>query len=200
VLPRVSIVTNLFLIDGVSGTGKSDLIEYVQSTHHHCGVLIKATTRELRPHEKIENVSLDLKFLSTQEFDSHGFDYVYEYYGNHYGFFAVDLNTSLKEYSNVFAIIRNIELISKLKETYKPFNVVAVFIHSDLRLIAKRLRLQGRSQSQIDFRLRRLRKVYGEYIQNSNVFNDIILNNSDKRDFHLLIDNLVLKYSNINKN
>jgi len=188
-------VANLFLIDGASGTGKSDLVEYAKSSHGSCGVVVKATTRELRDFEQRENVALDLTFHSIETFNALGLEYIYEYGGRLYGFSKRQLDECLKDFCNVFVIIRNIPLMNKIKQDYKKHKVIAVYVHSDLRLIDERLISQGRTQSQIDFRLSRISNTLADYVQHSSSFDEVVINSSDKNTYHTLIGNLIKKYS-----
>lgn len=188
-------MVNIFLIDGVSGTGKSDLIEYARSSRDRCGIIVKTTTRELRDYEQKESTALDLIFCSREEFDTLQLEYRYEHSEHLYGFSREQLNRCITQSDNIFVIIRSVPLIKRLKEEYKHHRVVAVYIHSDLRLIEERLRRQGRTQSQINFRLSRIKETFSDYVKNSNTFDNVIVNSSDKKDFYTLIDNLLNKYS-----
>jgi guanylate kinase len=192
-------VANLFLIDGASGTGKSDLVEYAKSSHRRCGVLIKATTRKLRDYEEREALPLDLSFHSRAEFDSFDLDYKYEYGNEYYGFSKAQLNQWLDQLDNVFAIIRSVPLMRELKEDYKNCKVVPVYIHSDLRLIEERMCRQGRTQSEIAFRLSRIKETFAEYLSHSYFFDEVIENKSDKEAYYARIDVLIKKYSHVGR-
>lgn len=188
-------MVNLFLIDGASGTGKSDLVEYVRASHERCGVLTKATTRKLRDYEAQEETALDLAFYSRRDFDLLNLDYTYEYGDEIYGFSKKILDQTLTQFQNVFAIIRSIPLMKKLKDNYKNYRVVTVYIRSDLRLIEDRMRRQGRTQLEIEFRKTRITETFAEYERNTSFFDEVIENSSDKRTYYVLIDNLLAKYS-----
>ena len=122
-------------------------------------------------------------------------DYKYEYCDHYYGFSKAQLNQCIDHFDNVFAIIRNIQLMGELKEDYRDYKVIAVYIHSDLRLIEERLQRQGRTQSQIDFRLSRISETFADYVSHSDFFDEVIVNTSDKVAYYTLIDNLIKKYS-----
>ncbi len=186
---------NLFLIDGASGTGKSDLVEYARASHRRCGVLVKASTRTLRDYEENEDVALDLSFHSRDEFNSFDFDYKYEYGEQLYGFSREQLNQCLDQFENVFAIIRSVPLMRKLKDEYKNYRVIAVYVRSDHRLIEERMLHQGRTQSEIDFRLTRISATFADYMRNAYFFDEIIENTSDKAAYYTLIDRLIEKYA-----
>ena len=186
---------NLFLVDGASGTGKSDLVEYVRAPYKRCGVVIKATTRKLRDYEEREDIALDLSFYSKAEFDRLNLHYMYEYGGESYGFSKRTLDQTLTEFRNVFAIIRSIPLMKRLKADYRNCRVVTVYIRSDLRLIEDRMRRQGRTQQEIEFRKTRIAETFADYERNTSFFDEIIENSSDKNTYYVLIDNLLAKYS-----
>jgi len=82
---------NIFIIDGAAGTGKTDLIQYLNrkfSKSSEIGYLRKYTTRGKRPEEKEED--LDLYRATKIEFDKmleedDFYDYSYGKYD--YGFY-----------------------------------------------------------------------------------------------------------------
>ncbi len=187
---------NIFLIDGASGTGKTDLVEYVKSINKNSGFVIKSTTRKIRDYEQKNTHNLDLKFCTQLKFDSLKLDYQYEYENYQYGFSKKELNDFIEKYLNVFLIIRNVPLMRKLKEDYKEHNVVTVWVYSDISKIKERLREQDCNEEQIKFRISRIEKTYKDYVMNSSFFDEIIINNSDKDAYHQLIVNLIKKYCN----
>lgn len=187
-------IKNIFLIDGASGTGKSDFVEYINSLNKKCGFLIKSTTRKIRDYEKKNAQNLDLKFYSKLKFDSLKFEYHYEYEKHLYGFYKKELDTLIDKCDNIFLIIRNIPLMRKLKKEYHNHIVIAVYVHSDISKIEERLRQQDCNEEQIKFRVSRIEKTYKDYVLNSGFFDEAIVNNSDKDTYHTLIDNLMKKY------
>ena len=67
-------MTNLFLIDGAAGAGKTDIIEHISEKYSRrdlATIVHKFTTREHRPEEIDRKLHLDLMFLSHSEFDEH---------------------------------------------------------------------------------------------------------------------------------
>lgn len=197
---------NIFLIDGAAGTGKSDLLEYIESKYSKpkiAKIIRKFTTRELRPEEKEKKIKLDLKFISYSEYleisKNHEI-FSYEYGGNHYAFYKKDIDNALSEYSNIFIIVRNLPLILKLKEEYKNVKVISVYIHSDKSTILERLEKDGYSEEAKRFRLSRQKLVWDDYLRNPDNYDEIIINNSNKNDFQRLIDNLIMKYNKVPAN
>jgi len=188
-------VINLFLIDGASGTGKSDLVEYARASHRRCGVLIKATTRKLRDYEDREGTALDLSFYSREEFKSLHLDYQYDYNEEHYGFSKASLDQSLKQFENVFAIIRSIPLMIKLQADYQAYRVITLYVKSDIKQIEDRMRRQGRNQAEIGFRITRITDTLADYERHRNFFDEEIENSSDKKTYYSRVDDLLRKYS-----
>lgn len=123
---------NLFLLDGVAGTGKSDCIKYIQDGYrgeHTAGVLQKYTTRPPRKEEENKNYKIDLEFISQSEFDKikteEGTNFLsYRYGDDTYGYYMYgikksDIDIALSKYENVFLIIRNIKCIKTMENIYK---------------------------------------------------------------------------------
>jgi len=109
----------LFLIDGAAGTGKSDLLEFIQTKHKsNSSAISKFTTRPERDVEEAKKH--DLTFISDNSFEniekqSHSStcEKLYQYYygGYNYGFLKSQLDYSLANYENTFAIVRSYKLI-----------------------------------------------------------------------------------------
>jgi len=188
---------NLFIIDGASGTGKSDLIKYVKEFHQNTTIIKKYTTRSKRNIEYGDKYELDLKFINDEEFLSFNLDYDYTYSGYRYGFNKQDLLNSLKKFSNVFIIIRNYKLIKNLTNEYNFINVVPVYIYTDKVEIEKRLKYEGYDDENIIFRLKRIKIAFEDFLRHPDLYDEIIINNSTIEDYHRLIDNLIEKYENI---
>jgi len=185
---------NLFLIDGASGTGKSDLIKYLMDFSTNVSFVRKYTTREKRNYEKI-NSFLDLIFITDFEFIRNQFKYQYSYSGCKYGFHKSDIYEQLLKYDNVFVIVRNPQVTRQLMSDFHYINVVPVFVYTDKDEIIKRLQNQDMSEDQIKFRLDRLQLAYEDYLKNSQMYMHVLINKSSKKDYRHLIDEMLKKYS-----
>lgn len=196
---------NLFLLDGLAGTGKSDCIKYIREDYNgqfEAGILQKYTTRQKRSEEYKENHKIDLEFITEEEFktiekEENGNFFSYEYGGKFkYGVKKSDIDLALEKYQDVFLIIRNYKCIKDIMRAYeKSVNVVPVFIYTDPYLVSERLRREGYSDEAIKFRTERSKKVWDEYLSKSMLlYKDIIINNSNPNDFHKFIDQLMAKY------
>jgi len=187
---------NLFLIDGASGVGKSDLLKWVvDNAGQNVCHLGKFTTREERDYERKDpEIMLDLDFLSKAEFEKRKFDYSYTYGGARYGFHAAALTKKLIEHDNVFVIVRNVPTIQRLIKDYDFINVVPMFIYTDRAELATRLHRQDLSDEQIKFRLERTDLAFRDYYTRPEIYREIVINNSARDTFHTIIDRLVAKY------
>lgn len=181
----------LILIDGAAGTGKTDLVEYVKHKYQNANILCKYTTRSIRDSEKHDN--LDLIFLSEKEFADKKLDdrNVYSYGGNLYGFDESELAESLDKYEFTLVIIRNFQIIKRLQEDYRDRAIVIhIYIYTDRNLVIERLKSDGYTQEKIDYRLKRSEDCWEDYLENDYLEIPIIINNSNKIDFHRKINQL----------
>ncbi len=193
----------LILIDGAAGAGKSDLMEYVKlsaGVNRSVNVLSKVTTRKER--EKEEAKVSDLEFLDEEEFDLLVDDknyYSYVYSTAKYGIKKQDIYNSIDNYEFTFVIIRNKGLIGKLQEDFSNKALVLhIFIYTDELRIRERLIQDGYDENVIQFRLERTQQVWEDYLTYStNVI--VIINNSNKADFHRKIDTIISQYSDRNE-
>lgn len=188
---------NLFIIDGAAGTGKSDLLKYITREKPEIGVLKKITTREKRTEEEVEDYILDLDFdkakfnnlCSVPNF------YKYGYGDNRYGFLKSDLEEALSLHDNVFIIIRNNDLVKKIRSDFPKVRVISVYIYSDKEETEKRLRKLGYDESKIKFRLERNDIAWNDYVKHSKDYDEVLVNNSDTVYYETLINQLIDKYN-----
>ncbi len=192
---------NLFLIDGAAGTGKTDMVEYINQKYSRGNLVTivqKFTTRKHRPEEITRKLPLDLTFISRSEFNQHHKKsnfYSYEYGGERYGFYKAAVDEAIGLYRNVFIIVRDRVTIKQLVDDYPKVCTVPVFIYSDNDQVVKRLKKDGYDNSAANFRLARQELVWDDYLRQSDLYQEVIINNSNRRDFHRLIDMLLRKYS-----
>ncbi len=188
---------NLFLIDGASGTGKSDLIKHILNTRKDSTALIKFSTREIREYEKRDDIMLDLNFVKDDAFDKSNLDYVYIYYRKQYGFKKETLDRLLEKNSNVFVIVRNPDVIKQIINDYYFINVVPVFVYTDEEKLRDRLINQNYSEKDIAERLEKIHQAYEDYQRHPDIYKEILINNSSINHYHQLIDLLINKYKDL---
>lgn len=189
---------NLFLIDGASGTGKSDLLKWVvENNANDIAFVTKGTTRAQREYERNDpEILLDLEFLTEEEFKSRGFDYTYSYGGARYGFSSSQITAALLERENVFVIARNSTTINNLSRDYGFINVVPVFVYTDKTELRNRLESSKIDPGLIAFRMDRSDIALRDYYAHPEAYQDILINNSSREVFHNTVDRLIMKYAN----
>lgn len=197
---------NLFIIDGLAGTGKSDFLEYIKEAYSgknfYVNCLPKYSTREKRKYEQNESYYLDLIFINNNDFQTmanidNNF-YKYEYSKHWYGFYKNDLDNSISKYQNTFIIVRNIQLIKQLIKDYSHTNVIPIFIYSDNERIRERLIKENLTETEIENRIERSKKPLEDYMSYSvNLYKEVLINNSSKNEFKNLINQLIDKYNKI---
>ncbi|MBC8461930.1 MAG: hypothetical protein H8D67_28505 [Deltaproteobacteria bacterium] len=186
---------NLFLIDGASGTGKTDLLRYLNEFAIEAKTLHKFTTRERRKYEIPNGPLLDLELISEEDFDKLSLEYQYKYGGKRYGFSKAALEEALRSSRNVFVIVRNAKTVRKIIKQYSFINVVPVYIYTDHERVVGRLREEGYLDDEIEFRLKRLGFAFDDYLKHPELFKEIIINNSTYADYGRLIEGLLEHYS-----
>jgi guanylate kinase len=191
----------LFLIDGAAGAGKTDMLYYLldkYAARNQVAVLRKFTTRKHRPEEIKRKLWLDLEFISAREFEERKQSvdfYSYAYGGKLYGFGRSEIDKALSTHQNVFLIARDRATIQQLIDDYPKVCTVPVFIYTDREQCEKRLLDEGYSENAVKFRLERQQLAWNDYLKHSNLYQEVIINNSNKTDFYRLIDSLIYKYA-----
>jgi Guanylate kinase len=190
-------IKKLFLIDGLAGTGKNDLIDFIEQKHHSTSTVVyKYTTRTHRNPEEAKKT--DLMFVSREDFESRCDEefYHYSYADGWYGFSKKDVADALNKFENVFVIIRSRDIIAKLTYDFSRLAlVIPIFIYTDRSLIIERLKSEGFSQENINFRLQRSTYSWNDYLEYPDGNIRVIINNSDKSDFHRKINSLIGEFS-----
>lgn len=195
----------LFLIDGASGTGKSDIIRYVTKKKKNVATFIpKYTTRDIRPMEKERKTPLDLTFPpdSYETFMERTKDdsFYWYTYGDpaegeeYYGFYEQDIINAFNTHDIALIVVRDLETIQSVKNDFPNVSCISVFIYTDRDLVVKRLKNEGASASEVKFRLSRQPLAWSDYLKYTNHYDEKMINSSERKDFELLIENLIGKY------
>jgi guanylate kinase len=190
---------NLFLIDGASGTGKSDFVQYVVDYWDNNSLVKKYSTRGKRKYEDDPEYKLDLIIVNDDEFSILKLDYTYKYSGKKYGFSRFDLISALKNNENVFIVVRNSDLIKKLMREFSFINVIPIFLYSDREKISNRLKKMITEGKMTPYdmadRLKRLDIAFRDYLNHPDIYKEVIINDSSVSDFHRLINTKLEKYA-----
>jgi guanylate kinase len=200
----------LILIDGAAGTGKSDLAKYLIKTKNRQVKLIKKyTTRKQRNEEK-KAIYTDLHFPS----DTHeqfierikSNDFFWYAYGNKetgenfYGIYKKEIINAFTEVDFVVVIIRGFDAIQEIKSSLKEIRCVSVFVYTDRELVVNRLKDDGYDDEAIKYRLSRQPIAWGDYVKNSHMYDEKIINSSNNQDYQIVIDQLFIKLKKTNYN
>jgi ribose 1,5-bisphosphokinase PhnN len=206
-------MANLFLIDGASGSGKTDMLEYLFEEHSKQAGLYLTVVKKFSTREERLSVEgkprLDLELIDQAHFveleRQPGF-YTYEYGSARYGFFGARVEEALKTHLNVFLIVRSHPIIKALRVDFKDATIVPILIYSDREYIRKRFEAEkeqllklGHSEKALEqgyqARLQRSEVVWREYIRDPLLYREIIINSFSKEDFWGIIERLLDKYS-----
>lgn len=192
----------LFLLDGVAGTVKNDLIRFIKTELSPNSVIVsKYTTREKRDTDE----HIDLIFVSGDEFEQVKPSCYYYPYGENddgygrsfYGIPKEALNCAIQNHENTFVIVRNRQTIEEIKSDFDlSAKVVHIFIYSDKYSTRERLLSEGRTESDICARMKRLDQVWMDYVRKPDMFDCMVLVN-DASEEHLQkhLEQLLLKFS-----
>ncbi len=213
---------NLFLIDGVPGSGKSDLIAHCSRNKWNSVFIKKYTTK------KIDNDGFsrsDLEYVDEGTFNSliqeEDFEYTYPKYSSNAGEVRYlisrnELDKALKEKKNVFVIVRSAECIKRIKETYSNYlnvDVISIYTYCDNDKLKNRTRKQllkkdpnmhdDEISRYLEIRLSRngecLQSYYNSLQSNSLIYDYVIINDLEQAKYYECIDNIVSKHIKINK-
>lgn len=136
----------IFLLIGPSGSGKDTLGEHLKSK----GIpeLVSHTTRKMREGE-IDGVNYH--FITKEKFNKIERIEESNYSGNFYALSKSEVDSKLKEFNSVFAIV-DINGYEQIKEKY-PEETVSIYIEVTLDEMAYRMRQRGDKKEDIAKRI-----------------------------------------------
>lgn len=181
----------LIIVSGISGAGKSYLLEQAGS-RPGMKALSKLSTRPQRSYETNKDVS-DIIGGKTRD-EVKDCDLVYTYEREEYGIKFSDIETTLANKQSPLLIVRHAPSVRKLKKRYP--NAIAIYIHSlvsgaDLENLLKE---QGRDDLHIRERMKRYKDDMIEYSYNLDLYDAAPVNFYDSdsliRQFDILVDHL----------
>ncbi len=181
-----------FAVFGVSGAGKSTLIDLVRRITPNVTVHKKDTTRPPRNELERTEGSRDLEFVSEEEFKKRELDYdvVYSKYNHLYGIKRDQLIAAFERKEVHFIIVSDITAIQRLKFMYPDMK--AIYIHVDPNSIPEHL--QKREGVDFEERVNRIRQGYTEFIENSMLFDHVVLNFWDRENAVRQVQNILHYY------
>lgn len=159
----------IFLLIGPSGSGKDTL----GSLFKDAGIpeLVSTTTRKMRKGE-VDGISYN--FINKEEFNKIDKIEESEYAGNFYCLSSEEVNSKLKDYDSVFAIV-DIEGSKQIKEKY-PKETITIFIEVTIEEMIARMRARGDKTSDIADRVRNA--ILNDELNNGE-FCDYVIRNKE---------------------
>ena len=200
----------LFLVDGAAGSGKTDFIQHFCEQSNNDAFVKKYTTKieddgAKRPdldYKKEDDYKALLKG-KKQNVDYFEYHYPEEDKNCRYMVLKDDIDKELRTHNNVYLIIRNDKIISKIKSVYASYlniKIVTMFIYSDSARLEKRVEQQCRDKQmreagcidetkikeEIQKRLNRNAECLKSYISTigKNLYDYVILNDISYDEYH----------------
>ncbi|MWV48070.1 hypothetical protein GRS96_02120 [Rathayibacter sp. VKM Ac-2803] len=166
----------LFLIDGMSGVWKSDLIAFLE--RKRWAVVPKLSTRLRRPNEDVTHSDLEIISLESFQLIELG-DLQYEYGGYRYGLRASSVHEALNKADVAFLVVRDSHIITRLREEFSAYDPVAIFIYADSPIV-KNAKDKNVARS-ID-------QARADYLHDPTVYDEVVLYIQDSRSMLQALD------------
>lgn len=167
--------SNLIIITGPSGVGKTSVALALLKKHKNIKRLVTYTTRPRRPGEKNGR---DYNFVSIADFkkilDGGEFFEHAEVYGNYYGNRLADLN-NICEKNKFCLMVLDIQGAEKIKKEFSKSK--SVFLTADFKELAQRLIKRGKMKK-ADFALRQ--KIAKKEMAKAEQFDYAVENKHEK--------------------
>ncbi|MFH1193956.1 MAG: guanylate kinase [bacterium] len=167
--------SNLIIITGPSGVGKTSAALKLLKKHKNIKRLVTYTTRPRRPGERNGR---DYNFVSAEKFkkmldDGELFEHA-EVYGNYYGNRLADLKNICEK--NKFCLtVLDIQGAEKIKKEFSKSK--GIFLTADFKELARRLIKRGKMKKD-DFALRQ--KIAKKEMANARRFDYTVENKHEK--------------------
>lgn len=206
----------LFLVDGASGSGKTDFIQHFCNEASQEDAYIKKYTTKTLDDDGVKRP--DLIYCTKEEYQAYKiglkkqeyFEYSYpeDDSGCHYMALKKDIDEKLYEYNNVYLIVRNSETIKAIKKEYGAYlnvKVVSIFIYSDSVRLKERAAAQcfeknitdrAQIEKYVNKRLQRNAECLKSYISTigDQLYDYIILNDIGYDEYHKCMKNIKRKF------
>ncbi len=197
----------LFIIDGAFGTGKKQLVEYIRSNQKRTrdSMVLQKETAVDHTHVVSKAISSDLNSpISNEQFDHMIGDvndkfYYYRYTKQRYGFYKSSLDKALQEKKYVFVIVRDKDTIRNLRDEYKEFLAVPVYIYTDEKELVRGLKGNCIPEEDIEFHRNRQQQAWNDYLADPGFYR-LVAHTSDEREFYRRIDSLINEFSSVPMN
>ena len=179
----------LYLVDGTSGVWKEDLVSYIDHTLVDATIVHKLTTRAPRIGEDFGG--LDLTHIDDAIMETVASDYEYEYAGSRYGVQSAAIRKARKSHRHVFVIVRNVDLLRRIRRDFARFSPPTVFIYADPLVLPSRLGARSTPAAQDA-----ARQAFDDYLRSPADYDELIVNAASTNDFCRLLDLLMTRGGN----
>ena len=179
------------VVFGASGSGKSTLLELLNAAGRQYSIHVKATDRPPRQYDDIE-----IKCVS--QVNSSEYEYIYQTYGHRYGIQRRQIDAALSEGRHHFIICNDIQVICALKRDYgSAIRVVLHTFDAPRDALRKIQEDRGISDDEIELRLAKTTSLYRTYIENRELFDDVISNHfgEDTRALKVRMERILLNFA-----
>lgn len=171
----------IIVIFGASGSGKSTLMELLAQSGKPYSIQIKATDRPPRQYDGVE-----IRCVSSVATPQ--YDYIFQAYGFHYGIQRSQIDSAIAAHRHHFIICNNLDVIKKIRNDY-PNRVRVVFHYFDAppeKFLAIQM-ARGIEDDEIKLRLEKNDATYKTFVQNPELFDDVLYNHFGDDPKELLI-------------
>ena len=163
----------IYVIFGASGSGKTTLLDIIKSNYDNVDVHKKATTRNVRLYDDDDEIVSMPLGIPTEKYD-----YIYSQYGYEYGIEKLQIEKSFSQKRLHFIICNDVETIEKLKNDFRgKVTVIFLFFNAPREVLEQIQRTRKISDDEIDVRLNKIQYLNQVFIENPNLFDEVIKNN-----------------------
>lgn len=165
----------IYIIFGASGSGKTTLLEVIREKYDNVSIHIKGTTRKKRDYDDEELMCYG------DDLPNGKYDYVYGLYGYEYGIEKKQIDDALRKGENHFIICNSLEIIDRLKKDF-PAKIIVIYLRFDApRSIIEQIQnTRNISDDEIELRLNKISKIEEDFLNHSEVFDEVIVNTFGK--------------------
>lgn len=182
-------MNRLLIVGGISGAGKSYMLEQLANRGLDVVPIKKLTTRNARPYEESDDIDLEYGVSNTEISKC---EYRYNYAGETYGVSKKEIDSVLNSGRSPIVIVRSSLSIQQLKEDYPE--AICIYIKSAYtgKDLKKQLREQGRTDIDIEERMSRQITDLHDYTSHFHLYDYVFSNLFDSdsliNQFDLALD------------
>ena len=160
----------LILIFGASGSGKTSLMNELRNTGKQLSIHQKVTDRPPKKYDSDE-------IRCVKSVPEERYKYIYRQYGYSYGIEKAQIDQALNSGKDHFLICNDIDTIKRFRHDYgDAVRTLFLLFNAPRAHIESVQKTRGISDEQVDLRLIKIRVLSELFLDNSELFNGVILN------------------------